>query len=80
MTEDVLKKTAEWAGRLHENKVLNHFGITVCLCYPGGHKPDMDTSVVTDSWDWLQEELQSKVVADHPDKSKDAVGTDGVAT
>lgn len=77
MTEDVLKKTAEWAGRLHENQILNRLGICIVLCYPGGHSPDMHPSVVTDVWDSIQRDLQ---LAAAPDKSKDAVATDGVAT
>ena len=72
---DVLKITAEWAGRLHEDKLLYHLGMGVLLCYPGGHKPDMKSSVVTDLWEFIQRELST--TAARPDKSNVVGGGDG---
>ena len=71
---DVLKITAEWAGRLHEDKLLYHLGMGVLLCYPGGHKPDMAASVVTDVWESIQRELSTMAATD---KSTDVEASDG---
>ena len=71
---DVLKITAEWTGRLHENHLLNSLGMCILLCYPGGHKPDMAASVVTDVWESIQMELSTMAATD---KSTDVEASDG---
>jgi hypothetical protein len=68
---DVLKITAVWTGHLHENHLLKSLGMCILLCYPGGHKPGMPASVITDVWESIQRELSTLAAAD---KSTDVVG------